>query len=198
MSVYDKLQALNITLPPVAVPAATYVPFVQTGNLVFLSGHIAKQDGKVAPHWLAPKRAGPQRQKCKQGTGGIYSAGHHARQAGVEGQAQHTPKRHGQVNDHRHPTRWHVHEDDAVALALLKVARRNRKAQPHTRQHQRRGQRGKPRPRLARQTIKGLRRSVVKPIDIFHSNAIRKAAAHANGLKKAAGNNMAIKIEKCA
>ncbi len=46
MSVYDKLQALNITLPPVAVPAAAYVPFVQTGNLVFLSGHIAKQDGK--------------------------------------------------------------------------------------------------------------------------------------------------------
>ncbi|MFY8178276.1 MAG: RidA family protein [Limnohabitans sp.] len=47
MSVYDKLQALNITLPPVAVPAAAYVPFVQTGNLVFLSGHIAKRDGKV-------------------------------------------------------------------------------------------------------------------------------------------------------
>jgi enamine deaminase RidA (YjgF/YER057c/UK114 family) len=47
MSVYDKLQALNITLPPVAVPAAAYVPFVQTGNLVFLSGHIAKLDGKV-------------------------------------------------------------------------------------------------------------------------------------------------------
>jgi enamine deaminase RidA (YjgF/YER057c/UK114 family) len=46
MSVYDKLQALNITLPPVAVPAAAYVPFVQTGSLVFLSGHIAKQDGK--------------------------------------------------------------------------------------------------------------------------------------------------------
>jgi enamine deaminase RidA (YjgF/YER057c/UK114 family) len=47
MSVYDQLQALNITLPPVAVPAAAYVPFMQTGNLVFLSGHIAKQDGKV-------------------------------------------------------------------------------------------------------------------------------------------------------
>ena len=47
MSVYDKLQALNITLPPVAVPAAAYVPFMQTGNLVFLSGHIAKQDGNV-------------------------------------------------------------------------------------------------------------------------------------------------------
>jgi len=31
----------------VAVPAAAYVPFVQTGNLVFLSGHIAKKDGQV-------------------------------------------------------------------------------------------------------------------------------------------------------
>ena len=46
MSVYDKLKALNITLPPVAVPAAAYVPYVQTGNLVFLSGHIARKDGK--------------------------------------------------------------------------------------------------------------------------------------------------------
>ncbi|MBL8336027.1 MAG: RidA family protein [Rhodoferax sp.] len=47
MNVYDTLSQLQITLPPVAVPAAAYVPFVQTGNLVFLSGHIAKKDGKV-------------------------------------------------------------------------------------------------------------------------------------------------------
>ena len=46
MRVYDRLSALQITLPPVAVPAAAYVPFVRSGNLVFLSGHIAKQDGK--------------------------------------------------------------------------------------------------------------------------------------------------------
>jgi len=46
MNVYDKLTSLNIELPPVAVPAAAYVPFVQTGKLVFLSGHIAKKDGK--------------------------------------------------------------------------------------------------------------------------------------------------------
>ena len=46
MNVYDKLSELGITLPPVAVPAAAYVPFVQTGSLVFLSGHIAKKDGK--------------------------------------------------------------------------------------------------------------------------------------------------------
>jgi len=46
MSVYDKIKQLGIELPPVAAPAAAYVPFVQTGNLVFLSGHIAKKDGK--------------------------------------------------------------------------------------------------------------------------------------------------------
>ena len=45
-NVYAQLEALSITLPPVAIPAAAYVPFVQTGKLVLLSGHIAKQDGK--------------------------------------------------------------------------------------------------------------------------------------------------------
>ena len=46
MSIYARLTELNITLPPVAIPAAAYMPFVKTGNLVFLSGHIAKKDGK--------------------------------------------------------------------------------------------------------------------------------------------------------
>lgn len=47
MSVYEKLKALNIELPAVATPAAAYVMYAQTGNTVFLSGHLAKQDGKV-------------------------------------------------------------------------------------------------------------------------------------------------------
>jgi len=46
-SVYDRLTQLGITLPPLAIPAAAYVPFVRTGNLVFVSGHIAKRDGKA-------------------------------------------------------------------------------------------------------------------------------------------------------
>src|SRR5687767_4101625 len=46
MNVNDKLKELGITLPPVATPAAAYVPFVRTGNLVFVSGHTAKKDGK--------------------------------------------------------------------------------------------------------------------------------------------------------
>ena len=47
MSIEQRLQALGITLPPVAVPAASYLPFARTGNLVFLSGHIAKKNGQV-------------------------------------------------------------------------------------------------------------------------------------------------------
>ena len=46
-NIYDKLAALGITLPAVSTPAAAYLPFVQTGNLVFLSGHLAKKDGAV-------------------------------------------------------------------------------------------------------------------------------------------------------
>jgi len=46
MSIYHTLKALHIELPPVSTPAAAYVPFVQSGQLVFLSGHIAKQNGQ--------------------------------------------------------------------------------------------------------------------------------------------------------
>jgi len=46
MSCYEKLKALKIELPALATPAAAYVMYAQTGNLVFLSGHIAKRNGK--------------------------------------------------------------------------------------------------------------------------------------------------------
>jgi len=46
MTPYEKLSQLGIALPPVATPAAAFVMAVQTGNLLFLSGHIARRDGK--------------------------------------------------------------------------------------------------------------------------------------------------------
>ena len=46
MSVYEKLKALNISLPEVTQPVAAFVPFVRSGELLFVSGHIAKIDGK--------------------------------------------------------------------------------------------------------------------------------------------------------
>jgi enamine deaminase RidA (YjgF/YER057c/UK114 family) len=45
-SVYGRLAELQITLPPISIPAAAYVPFVRSGSLVFLSGHLARKDGK--------------------------------------------------------------------------------------------------------------------------------------------------------
>ena len=46
MSVLERLNSLGIVLPSVATPAAAYLPFVRSGELVFLSGHIAKRDGR--------------------------------------------------------------------------------------------------------------------------------------------------------
>jgi enamine deaminase RidA (YjgF/YER057c/UK114 family) len=47
MNIYQQLEQLGIKLPPIATPSAAYLPFVQTGSLVFVSGHIAKQNGKA-------------------------------------------------------------------------------------------------------------------------------------------------------
>ncbi len=44
MSIAHQLQSLGISLPPVATPAAAYVPFAQTGKLVSLSGHISTRN----------------------------------------------------------------------------------------------------------------------------------------------------------
>ena len=44
---YQRLEQLELTLPSAATPAAAFVMAVQTGNLVFVSGHIARRDGQA-------------------------------------------------------------------------------------------------------------------------------------------------------
>ncbi|MEM5459300.1 MULTISPECIES: RidA family protein [Paraburkholderia] len=46
-NIYDRLEELGIELPTAGAPAAAYVMSAQSGNTVYLSGHIAKKDGKV-------------------------------------------------------------------------------------------------------------------------------------------------------
>ena len=46
MTIDDRLRKLGIVLPAPTPPAAAFVPFVRTGNLVFVSGHIARREGK--------------------------------------------------------------------------------------------------------------------------------------------------------
>ena len=62
MTIQARLLALGISLPPVSVPAAAYVPFVRTGQLVFISGHIAKKDGKA---WVGQLGAGMDTAEAK-------------------------------------------------------------------------------------------------------------------------------------
>jgi enamine deaminase RidA (YjgF/YER057c/UK114 family) len=43
----ERLAALGLTLPPVAVPVAAYVPAVRTGRYVYTSGQLPTVDGKL-------------------------------------------------------------------------------------------------------------------------------------------------------
>ncbi len=47
MSVDTKLKELNIQLPEVATPAAAYVPYTISGNVVFISGQLPFAEGKL-------------------------------------------------------------------------------------------------------------------------------------------------------
>ena len=46
MSVYDKLNAIGVSLPAVTPSVASFLPFVRTGRLIFVSGHIARRNGE--------------------------------------------------------------------------------------------------------------------------------------------------------
>ena len=43
----EKLKTLGITLPNPPTPAGSYVPAIKTGNLLFISGQIPMEEGKV-------------------------------------------------------------------------------------------------------------------------------------------------------
>jgi enamine deaminase RidA (YjgF/YER057c/UK114 family) len=43
----EKIKALEITLPNPPTPAGSYIPAVKTGNLLFISGQIPMEEGKV-------------------------------------------------------------------------------------------------------------------------------------------------------
>ncbi|MGB4102063.1 MAG: RidA family protein [Alphaproteobacteria bacterium] len=47
MSIAARLAELGIVLPTPPAPVASYVPFVRTGNLLFVSGQLPMLDGKL-------------------------------------------------------------------------------------------------------------------------------------------------------
>jgi enamine deaminase RidA (YjgF/YER057c/UK114 family) len=46
-TIEKRLNELGVTLPAAAAPAANYVPFMRTGNLVFTAGQLPLRDGKL-------------------------------------------------------------------------------------------------------------------------------------------------------
>jgi enamine deaminase RidA (YjgF/YER057c/UK114 family) len=43
----EKLESIGVKLPNPPTPAGSYVPVIRTGNLLFISGQIPMEDGKV-------------------------------------------------------------------------------------------------------------------------------------------------------
>jgi enamine deaminase RidA (YjgF/YER057c/UK114 family) len=79
MSVYEKLKALGITLPEPVAPAAAFVMTVQTGNLLFVSGHIAKRDGKSWSGQLGAELATQEgKRAARQAAIDVVASMHHA------------------------------------------------------------------------------------------------------------------------
>lgn len=68
MSVYEKLSALGIALPQLTPPAAAFVPFIRTGELLFVSGHIAKRDGEP---WVGQLGSQVTTEQGKQAARGV-------------------------------------------------------------------------------------------------------------------------------
>lgn len=46
-AIEDRLKALSISLPEAAAPAANYVPYVISGNLLYISGQLPTEGGKM-------------------------------------------------------------------------------------------------------------------------------------------------------
>lgn len=47
MSFEAKVKELGLTIPPAATPAAAYIPAVQSGNLIFVSGQLPSENGQL-------------------------------------------------------------------------------------------------------------------------------------------------------
>jgi enamine deaminase RidA (YjgF/YER057c/UK114 family) len=79
MNAYDKLKELQIDLPSPISPAAAFVMTVKTGNLLFVSGHIAKRDGKPWSGQLGAELATQEgKQGARQAAIDVVATMHHA------------------------------------------------------------------------------------------------------------------------
>jgi enamine deaminase RidA (YjgF/YER057c/UK114 family) len=66
---HQRLHELGITLSRPTAPAAAYVPFVQCGQLLFVSGHIARRDGAVWVGQLGTNMATSEGQQAARAVG---------------------------------------------------------------------------------------------------------------------------------
>jgi enamine deaminase RidA (YjgF/YER057c/UK114 family) len=67
MSAYENLRRLGVTLPTPTAPAAALEPWVLSGTLLFVSGHIAKRNGAPWTGQLGREFSTPEGQEAARG-----------------------------------------------------------------------------------------------------------------------------------
>ncbi len=79
MNVYDRLKELQIALPEPISPAAAFVMTVRAGDLLFVSGHIAKREGRAWAGQLGTEMATHEgKQAARAAAVDVLSTMHHA------------------------------------------------------------------------------------------------------------------------
>lgn len=64
MSIAKRLAELGLELPQAPAPVAAYVPYVRTGNLIFISGQIPMAQGKLICAGPTPTEVPPDKAKA--------------------------------------------------------------------------------------------------------------------------------------
>ena len=63
MNLSDKLQELNITIPPAGPSFGAYAPVKRVGDLVYVAGQLPMKDGKLLATGQVPSRASVEQAK---------------------------------------------------------------------------------------------------------------------------------------
>ncbi|XAL99394.1 RidA family protein [Phycisphaeraceae bacterium D3-23] len=66
MNIQEKLAGLGLTLPPAVKPVASYVPSLESGRHLFLSGQLPMKDGKLVATGPVGSADGPALEEAQQ------------------------------------------------------------------------------------------------------------------------------------
>jgi len=75
MDIKAKLSEMGYELPPAAAPVAAYVPYVECGSQLFLSGALPFKDGELVATGAVGSASGPRLDQAQEAARGDHPSG---------------------------------------------------------------------------------------------------------------------------